>query len=157
MNSPIGLLFIFCTIYIAIIAILFNTYGSIKKKNMDVTHRCINKTIGQIDYLSTGVYVEYLKRVNNKYVTTASVPHRFTIYRYSIGNQACSGMDSRIPYAFLWVGKPGEEVEIYYNPSDITDFYCPREDKNIKIIPYIFILFALLCAIVLYFLYSIFR
>ncbi|EEQ61848.1 hypothetical protein LK536_04680 [Lachnoclostridium pacaense] len=156
MDRSIGLLIMLTAIYISIIIILFNAYSTIKEKNMDVIRRCIKKTIGQIDYLSTGVYVEYLKRTHNRYITAPSIPHRFTIYKFSIGNQECNGMDSRVPYAFLSVGKPGDEVDIYYNPNDITDFYCPREDKNIKIIPYLFILTALLCAVVLYFLYSIF-
>ena len=96
-DCSIGLLIMLTAIYISIIIILFNAYSTIKEKNMDVIRRCIKKTIGQIDYLSTGVYVEYLKRTHNRYITAPSIPHRFTIYKFSIGNQECNGMDSRLP------------------------------------------------------------
>ena len=65
------------------------------------------------------------------------IPHRFTIYRYHVDGKEYSGIDARIPYVIFPAGRPGEEVEICYNPKNPSECCCPGEDRNVHGGPWI--------------------
>ena len=65
------------------------------------------------------------------------IPHRFTIYNYHVEGKEYSGIDARIPYVVFSAGQPGDEVEICYNPKNPSEFYCPREDRNVRWSPWV--------------------
>lgn len=109
-------------------------YCASSQKN--VKYRCTQKTTGTIQFLNRGIYYagsKLRKKVGFGYYNEhIYIFHWFTVYSYSAKGQQYTGTDARLPYAFFSPGKPGEEVEIYYNPKDGREFYCPNEDKNAK-------------------------
>ena len=77
-----------------------------------------------------------------------------TIYTYSVDGTSYTGIDARTPLALAKGGNHGDEVEIYYNPNDVMEFYCPNEDRNIIYADLIMAGFAaVVIGIIYYFMY----
>lgn len=56
------------------------------------------------------------------------------IYRYTYKGKEYWGMDGRLMPSIFSTGMSGTPVELYCNPSRPSQFYCPAEDRNVRIV-----------------------
>lgn len=113
---------------------LFLHYGR-KEAGEEIKSRCTAKTSGRLEYVDRGCYFNGFKMNEHRrghYMYGPSfVLTSHTIYTYSVDGTSYTGIDARTPLALAKGGNHGDEVEIYYNPNDVMEFYCPNEDRNI--------------------------
>jgi len=102
-----------------------------------VKKHCIGRTIGKIEHHSKGIILNGIKAKKARYF----FPHPYTfspcitilyhtIYSYTVEEKQYLGIDARKQISILPVGKSGDAVDIFYNPNDAREFYCPAENRN---------------------------
>lgn len=110
-----------------------------KDYEKNVKKHCIRKTIGKIEHQSKGVILNGIEIKKARYF----FPHPYTVspnitilyhtvYSYTVGEKQYLGIDARKQISILPVGKSGDVVDIFYNPNDAREFYCPKENRNAK-------------------------
>lgn len=150
------------SIILSLIVLAIAAYLTISQRNAErnIKKRCTAITSGVIDHMERSGFYNGMKfgrrgfRINC-YPSCTLVCH--TIYRYNAKNKDYIGIDARMPVACFKAGRPGDSVEIFYNPKDGREFYCPNENKNIKyswwILAGLAIIAIVTIRIVLYFYY----
>lgn len=92
--------------------------------------------MGTISYLSKGLCFDGIGSINTGGLTKDYGPKysvlRYMVYDFSVDGDTFSGVDARVPFSIFSAGKPGEEVEIYYNENNPEEFICRKEDVNVK-------------------------
>lgn len=130
--------FIFGIVLIAVVIILLHRidYKDIEKNLMQ---RCSQTTIGKIEYISKGIFFHGIKiSKNRKFLSHPySIAPNFTVsyytvYSYYANGRQYFGIDARKQISILTAGKSGDVVQIFYNPNDAREFYCPSENINVK-------------------------
>lgn len=96
-----------------------SSYIKGKSKITEMDSRCTRRTMGTISYLS--------KEYGLKYSVL-----RYMVYEFSVEGDTFSGIDARVPFSIFSAGKPGEEVELYYNENKPEEFICHKEDVNVR-------------------------
>ncbi len=145
--------------FICILLVLFHLFVLFQRINSSYSAKilkdtCRLKTSGRIEFVDRGICYAGTKfhkrgRFHASY-TPIYIFHWYTVYSYDAKGQHYTGVDSRLPLAFLPAGKPGEEAEIYYNPNDGRIFYCPGEDKNARYGYLMFIGLSVLAGLAVY-------
>lgn len=121
------------SVIVLVIAVYLNTRQ--RKAERNIKERCTAITSGVIDHTERSGFFNGMKisrrgLKTNYWPSFTLVCH--TIYRYNAKDKDYLGIDARMPIACFKAGNPGDSVEIFYNPRDGREFYCPNEDKNIK-------------------------
>ena len=113
---------------------LFLLHGQ-KESGKRLKSRCTGKTSGTLEYVDRGCYFNGFKLSKhgwgNYMYGPSFVITSHAVYTYSVDGTRYLGIDARNPLTLSGGRNRGEEAEIYYNPYDVTEFYCPNEDRNI--------------------------
>lgn len=129
-------------IYALIILWIIMLYAGIssyikgKSKITEMGSRCTRRTMGTISYLSKGLCFDGIGNINTRglvkeYGLKYSVL-RYMVYEFSVEGDTFSGIDARVPFSIFSAGKPGEEVELYYNENKPEEFISHKEDVNVR-------------------------
>lgn len=100
---------------------------------------CIKTTTGKIESHSKGLILNSINISEARcfsprpYTYSLNLTMLYhTTYSYTVNEKQYLGIDARKHVSVLPAGKAGDVVEIFYNPNDAREFYCPNEDRNAK-------------------------
>lgn len=112
--------------------------SEMEKKDKALKKLCTERVTGRIDRMASLITYDGFKPRRRSLIgyqyKESYTYQRNMIYRYTYKGKEYWGMDGRLMPSIFSTGMSGTPVELYCNPSRPSQFYCPAEDRNVRIV-----------------------